>query len=407
MATRKQSVRDQAAARTFEDYGEIIDRDTLGPALGQIKSRLGIADDAAAQVYVYRVNADGEGHDFRVWESNDPDSFNLKTIAQKFGSGGYRVAVYMPDAEGVNALRINSTQHILLTPEEESKVMAAKEAAKNPATAVHAGGDFQGAVQSMMAGFQSTVAQILDAHKAAPAPDPFAMVERLAGVMKAMAPAAPAVAAVDPMSNIKSTLELIALLKGAAGGDGMSASEQLLMKAADSFLPAVAAGLSGKQSNAPAAGAAGAAALPAPVMTEQIDEEENDMKVMAQLKFQAFKMQLKAANKAAARGVPADAYADTIYDAFEDDDIRGLATEAAWFDLMCNAVPECAPHKAWYDSVRAAVIEMAVEDGLLVRDAAGGLTAAPDSGTTTLDSEPGAALGTSTVGDSDTGAVST
>ena len=399
MATKRKPPADDV-----EDYGDLIDADTLRPVILQTRARMGIPDAAQSQIYVYRINADGEGHDARVWEGTDPDSFNLKSIALKFGSGGYRIAVYMPDDAGISAIRINNIQHILLTAEEQAKVNAAHEAAKNPAPAAHGGGDFQGAVQTMMAGFQSTVAQILDAHKAAPPPDPFAMVERLAGVMKAMAPA-PVAQTADPMSNIKSTLELIALLKGAAGGDGMSASEQLLMKAADSFLPAVAAGLSGKQSNAPAAGAAGAAALPAPVMTEQIDEEENDMKVMAQLKFQAFKMQLKAANKAAARGVKAADYADTIYDAFEDDDIRGLATEAAWFDLMCNAVPECAPHKVWYEAVRATVIEMAIEDGLLVQAADGVLTVPAESGTSTVDSDTGAADGVVATGDTDRGAI--
>lgn len=373
-----------------DDAGEIIDPASLMPALQSIKASLNISGDMPVSVYVYKVNHDGEGNDFRVYESDDPEAFVLKNIARRFGSGSYRVRVYVTDNEGMKTMRVNSIQHVLLDPDDESKALAAREAAKNPPPpgAAH-GGEMRDVVAQMMAGFQASIVQIMGAREAAP--DPFALMERMAGIMKAMAPAP-----VAPAPDLQSMLGTLKTLKDLTGGgapEGASASEQLLLKAADALMPAIAAGVAKGQP--PAAPAGAALPAPGPDAGPQLSPEDEDRLMMLQL-------QLRMANRAAARGADPAEYANDIYDAFDDEDIQGTALNPEWFTIMCNAVPGCAEHREWYEKARAALIEMAIEDNLLARAADGALTLPADSGTKEPDTKPkGEADGTiATGGDS-------
>ncbi len=353
-----------------EDVGEIIDPASLLPALQSIKASLNISGDMPVSVYVYKVNHDGEGNDFRVYESDDPEAFMLKNIAKRFGSGSYRVRVYCTDNDGMKTMRVNSIQHVLLDPEDESKAVAAREAAKNPpAPRAESGSDFAALAEIMRGGFHS-----LAAMQQVTPPDPLVMLQRLGEVMRSITPPAPAALA-NPLDNLKSTLELIAMLKGAAGADGASASEQLLLKAADALMPALAAGMT--KQNAPAAGPADAIespALPAPAGPQLSPEEEE--------KIMKLQFQLMLSNRAAARGVDPVKYAETIYDAFDDEDIQGTALNPDWFKIMCEANPECAAYAEWYAKARGAIIAMAIEDDLLVYNTEGLLTLPVESGTT-------------------------
>lgn len=92
-------------------------------------------------------------------------------------------------------------------------------------------------------------------------------------------------------------------------------------------------------------------------------------------------LKLRAANRAAAKGADAAEYAETIYDAFDDEDIHGFALDANWFKFLTEALPDCAAHEAWYSKVRLALIELALEDGILARDPTGNLTIPPEDDT--------------------------
>ena len=354
------------------DYGDLIDADTLAPAVAQVRSTMGLPDETTGQIYVYLVNADGEGHDARVWDSTDPASFNLKTIAQKFGSGGYRVAVYMRDDSGINALRINNTQYIRLSPEDEAKHVAAREAAKRaPAPGAQPGGDMAALAEVMRAGFQSIIA----AQQAVPpAPDPFTMLEKLGGILGKLQPAAPVK---DTMSEFKGMLETMKTLKELTGGDApsdASVGERLLLQAASTLMPALAQGakeqIAAQAAPAQAPAAQEPAALPGPALSEKEQEE------MLKLEFG-----LNMANRAAARGESAQAYASEIYDDLDDEQTQGLILNPQWFDLLCAVVSACAAHSAWYAAAREQIIVWALEDNLVVRDAAGNLTLPIESGT--------------------------
>ena len=86
-----------------------------------------------------------------------------------------------------------------------------------------------------------------------------------------------------------------------------------------------------------------------------------------------WKLQLKTANRAAERNVlPAD-FAESVYAMVPDTVLLGMATDPQWFALLCANVPDCAKFEAWYNGVRAKLIELAVEDGILTKDEKGAI----------------------------------
>jgi hypothetical protein len=370
---RRIKTKEAQDALTQELMADIVDAQGLAPELSKLRAKFEVdGGELEVSVYVYLCNADGQGNDFRVWESNDPDTYDLKSIARSFGSGRYRLRVYAGASDSTKPCVINRVQGVLLTPAEDAKIAAAKEAIKNPQVApVHNGTEMRELMREMMDGFQQTVAKLIPAQPAVV--DPLAQFEKMASVMKSMMPTAPAPS--EP--GLEKFLGMMKTFKELTGGEGASASEALMMKAADAFMPAIAEGLKAKPS--PAAAAPGAPG-PAQIATE-LSEEEQMFNLKQQTKLIMFQLQLKAANKAAARGIAADAYAITIYDAFEEDDIQGIALSSNWFDLMCQTVPDCKANEAWFFNVRTALIELAVEDGILLRDAAGALTLPPEEGT--------------------------
>jgi hypothetical protein len=356
---------------------DLVDYETLSPALESLRETLGIEGEIESSVHVYQIDLDSK-LEYKIWQGAD-EGFNLESLAKVHGSGQYRIKVYVRRPDGTKPLQYNRVQGWTLSPDDEMRVQAKKFAAKNPQAAppAHNGSDTRELIREMMAGFQETVAKLIPA-PAAPV-DPFSQFEKFAGLMKLMMPA-PAPAAPD----LVQLLSMMKTLKEITGVEGASGSELLMLKAADAFMPAIAEGLKAKTGTAP-----GAPGAPGPAqLGEEISEEEQMFNLKQQMKLTMFQLQLKAANKAAARGVAADVYADTIYDAFEEDDIQGIALAPNWFALMCETVPECKVNEAWYFNVRTALIDLAVEDGILVRDAAGALTLPPDEGTTDEPSQP-------------------
>lgn len=374
----------EAEAQAAQQFADIVDRDTLGPVLESLKAQLGIEGDIDATIHVYKMDVDGQNNDFKIWQSDDPDTYNLETLAHKFGSGRYRIRVYAKNADGGKPLVMNKVQAWLLSPEDEAKVQAAKYAAANPQSAPPAhNGEMRELIAGMMAGFQNLGALIANQGKV----NPLAQMKEMAEVMKMIMPA-PVVAAPDATTQLASMLGMMKNIKdiaGDGGGDNMSASDRLLMKAADSFMPALASGLQKQTQTPPAENAAPTQpALPAPdnalgAASAELDEEAESMRIKQQAKMALFTLMLSAANKAAARNTSPAAYADKIYDDFDESDVQTIALAPNWFAMMCEAQPGCKAHEAWYNEVRAAIINIAVEDGLLLRDAAGNLTVAPDS----------------------------
>ena len=351
----------------FSDYDEML------PHLNRLKDELGIEKADTALIHVWLIDANNERAKVGKWR---PADFNIDTIARTFGSGKYEIRLY---ADG--SLRAQESQVIKLTPADEAKVQQAIMLAKNPTLERAApASDISGVVAVMSEGF-NRLGELIVRANATPPVDPLAQMEKMAGVMRIMMPAAPASTQPDFMSM----LNMIKTFNDVTGAgktpipDGADPSTALMMKAFEAFGPvmqkameAKAAGAGAAPTPAPAPNAETAApALPAPAAPVKPTNEDNE-------EIMLFKLQLKMACKSAASGADAADYAEDIYPMLAEDVLRGMGLDEKWFDYLVNAVPDCAQHKAWFEAVRAAIVDFAVEDGIFVRAVDGALTLAPD-----------------------------
>lgn len=104
---------------------ELLDEDTftgeaLTPGLESLYAELGVTDGAEATVFVTLEDADGKGNAAGIWKG-EPEDFNLEGLAKKFGSGAYRVKVYVKIPGGPKSMRANKLYHWKLSPEDEAK----------------------------------------------------------------------------------------------------------------------------------------------------------------------------------------------------------------------------------------------------------------------------------------------
>ncbi len=104
-----------------------------------------------------------------------------------------------------------------------------------------------------------------------------------------------------------------------------------------------------------------------PQQPQQIQPQQtgDDMTAEDRETLEMIALQLKIANRAAAKGTDAADFAESAYALIPEDVIQAMATDAQWFAYLTNVVPECAPHREWYERVRARVLELATEDGVL------------------------------------------
>ena len=375
MATAAKRAPKAAPAETDanEDFQDYVDFQSLNPALEQIRADLNITGDGDVTCHVSKLDADSKGTEFKVWQG-DPDEYNLEAIAKRFGSGQYRIMVYMKIPSGHKVRQINKVQALMLSPEDEARVVAARAAALNPPEPRQQ--DNSNALASVMVqGFQQLGELIVKATQK-PEVDPMAQMTALAGVIKTIMPSAPA-APTDPLSGFASMLNMVKAFNDVTGAgksnipEGADSSTALMMAGMDMFKPIVQKALEQKagQVQQPINGQP----LPqigAPIAPVAASDESED--------FMLFKLQLKAANKMAAQGRDVADFADQIYPMLPDNILHGMALDPQWFAYLVKAVPECEQHQAWYSAVRNAIVDMAVEDGVFVRGADGSLTLAPD-----------------------------
>lgn len=87
-----------------------------------------------------------------------------------------------------------------------------------------------------------------------------------------------------------------------------------------------------------------------------------------------FRMQLALAVKAAAAARDPVDFAESVYQLIPNDVMLSMALDADWFMLLVRANAKVEAHRAWFEAVRNAMMEFAVEDKILVRAADGRLT---------------------------------
>jgi len=172
------------------EVSDFLDYEALTPRLTEIRQKLGLSDDAdiEAKAHVWKLNADGEGTDYKVFEGL-PEQYDLRKLAQQFGSGKYKLAVYARNDTGNMPRYINSIVAWMLNPDEEARYLAKRASAQNPQINQPAqnNNDMAMLVAAMTGGFQK-LGELIVAANARPATNPLDEMVKLAGVMRTLMP---------------------------------------------------------------------------------------------------------------------------------------------------------------------------------------------------------------------------
>jgi len=179
----------------------LLDDDTfssesLNPALESLYVEMGVGDSGEATVHVSKIDADNRGNEASIWKG-DPDQYDLEQLARKFGSGQYRVKVYVRLPTGQKVVKANKTFAWLLSSEEE----AARVAPKNPAV------DIGATVANAIAEALRPLSQQIGV----PAQSPMEMMRMAIDIAKAMAP--PPQPATDPVSQMHNMMEMMKMMR--------------------------------------------------------------------------------------------------------------------------------------------------------------------------------------------------
>lgn len=205
--------------------------ESLNPALESLYAEMGMSDEGSATVHITKINSDGRGGEAQIWRG-DPENYDLERIAKSFGSGDYRVKVYVRIPTGQKVLKGNKVFTWLLSPEDEAR-------RNMPQTLQSAQPAINPSELSRM---------ITEGIRAAlpPAPvvqpvDPMNMMKQFAEIMAIMRPmtneAPQVVPQQNPLAMMRDMAELMEMLRGDSPPVGSATGNDLMLKAIEKFAP--------------------------------------------------------------------------------------------------------------------------------------------------------------------------
>lgn len=357
MARPKKDALPEIAPDATEMLEEFYNAESLNPALESIKADLQITGDADVTVHVSKLNADENGNEMNVWKG-DPDAYDLEQLAKKFGSGQYRIMVYMKIPTGQKVRKLNKIMGWILSPEDEAK---RKQSQNSPViqTTDNTGGLVQ-VLQEMMRDQRATSERMLAAISARP--DPMQSMKEIAEVFKVLTPQPQPQREGSNLNEVLNAAKLIIEIgKGAAPSvpDGAGLEGVALSKGLD-----IVGKMFERATSQPPAPVARHAALPNPDSHEDTSIELTPDQVE---QMNMLKLYLGLANSAAKRGVKPDDFANEHYENVPDETLAQLATDPDWFNTLVNVVPNCVNFRGWYEQVKNRLVANAVEDGVLTQ----------------------------------------
>lgn len=337
MATRAKLAEAPVINDESFDFDETtFSAETLNPALESLYAEMGITEGGEATVHISMLDADGRGGEANIWRG-DPDNYDLEQIARKFGSGQYRVKVYVRIASGHKVQKGNKVFIWKLSPEDEAKRLAPPPSTQAPSVSPEQIGAM------ITDGITKGLAAIMAHQAPPPAVDPMAMLTQVMTLAKLMQPAP--VAAVDPLDQMRKMAEINALMNEGreAPASGKAGTNDVIITMIDKFGPAFAAVLS---QNKAAEQAVQQPQLAAPDANQPTGEDE--MSIM-QWKL---KMGIEFLVQQCVAGGQPVTYAEVVMDSvpvetievWTKDDTSVTAAIAGFVQL----VPDVAAHDVWF-----------------------------------------------------------
>ncbi len=316
---------------------EEAEKPPVNEALETLYAEMEITGDLeSARVFVSKLNFDGANNEARVWEG-DAEAYNLERIAKKFGTGQYRVKVYVRIPTGQRVQKASKVYGYKLSREDEERLNA-------PVTQPSQSGGLTVAdVETMFARF---AAQMQPAPVAQP--NPLAMMKELAEVMKVMTPAP---AQPGGMGQMRDMIEIVQLMRESSDPieRGVNAStSDVLLKMVEKFGPLMAGALQMQQPQ-------NMAQAPAPQL--QAPPQENPAPIsqedeMSKLQEAQLKMGLGYLVTMAEHAAPPETYAAVILDYAPEENLNQLlAIPGGPIEALARLEPRVKNHVAWFEQV--------------------------------------------------------
>lgn len=325
--------------------------------------------------FVYRKVDDGRKPDAFLFKCK-PEDFDIAELGERYGGGMYRIRIYVKDEENPGGV-IRGGGLIAV---EKPPGFKPRSVPEQPAAPVAADGmtAFERIVMENMRQSNERFERIMEALAKREEPrDPLSTLEGIRAIAEMFKQPAPPPAA--PASDFRSTLnaardllEISGGLGGGGGGDpesmvlgrGLGVIEKMIDRAASQQQTRGAAGqAAGASDGAPAVIVEQPAAPAATAATEQ--ESETVLR---------FRLQMRSACRAAARGEDPEEYAEISFPFVPDADLKSISENPGWFAVIVQAVPEAAEHQAWFTKARDKLVA-------LWKDSLPPLTDAPAGGT--------------------------
>lgn len=375
MATRQLKQKTDIDEETLSNAIALLDdesfsSESLNPALETLYAEMGILDGGEANVYVTMLDADGKGDEANIWRGT-PDDYDLERLAKQFGSGKYRVKIYVRNPTGQRVLKANKVFTWKLTPEEEERrkhPQAAPQPAFNP-----------NELSRMIA--ESIKAALPPPVPVAPIPvvDPLTQFKQFAEIMQMMQPPRQEVApAQNTLSSLRDMAELMDMLRGgndSAPAVGSATGNDLMLKLIDKFGPLFMNVLAAQQGQAaptdqPQIAAPMQPATPyptipqpaqestaVPAQPQATQEEVNDVNIR-------LKMGMNFLTQMCDSGGDPALYAEVVLDNVPEETVKALLASPLPLDMLGNidARIKNEPYATWFTGLLAACKEALTDE---------------------------------------------
>ncbi len=337
----KQEPEGQAPATAIEWLtDEMFDADTLSPALDALYQDLGIEGDAQPEVHISKIDGLAKGEEANIKRCS-PEEYDLHATALEFGSGKYRIRVYVRIPSGQRVMKGNRVISWLLSPTEERERIARVEGEK--ANNYVTKDDLETILSRVIAQVKVNVA---------PPVDQMALIKTVLE-MSAAFNKPQATESINPLEYLKIGIELAG--KQTEGKPEISEvgsnQNDVFITMMEQFGPTFAAVMQERLKN-PGATATAAPALPAPAQEQQAIEqqsaEEAGMKQM-QMGLAFLVLQAQAGN-------PVETYAELVIDNVPEDTLQVLITTPDPVTELAKVDPNIEQFREWFteliDSVK-------------------------------------------------------
>lgn len=321
---------------------DLSDSESLSPALEKMYSEMGVEENGQANVYVHKLLPDGR--EAKIWNGT-PAEYDLQLLAKKFGSGDYRVKLYVQHSSGRFVQKANGVYPVMLEAGEDARLEAIRSGKVDVAT---------GAAPALNpVDLARMIAEAVRAAMPAPVAAPannLGMLKEVAEIVRTLAPQPSTAPQINPLEMLRFAAEISRdrdsdrdpLDRGvnATGTD-------VFIKLIDRFAPLFANAL-GQQQAQP-----GQPALPSPNQNaaEVQRQPENDPMDALKRGLAFLVMQAQAGNDP-------DTYVSVVLDNVPEEDLTKFLANPAPLDYLAAINPDVRKTPAisqWFSDLLAEV----------------------------------------------------